>query len=481
MIELAALTLALGLPTVVALPFVSRALATFERSFCKSLLIIAIAFGCGIGLTSIFAFIRVWMNNGLPRYFAIIESVVLLIILVLAIIWNRTRQKATGSLVEESFRPIDRAQSPAWQPYLTGAFIITTVLAIATMIVMSKAAPHGRWDAWCIWNLRARFLYLGGDNWQRVFDPAINWSHPDYPLLLPMTIARGWHYAGNASTTIAAGVSITFALAGTFAIAGVVGILRGQTMGLLAGMLVIGSKYFIRHGAYQYADTPLAFYFVLALGSLLLIAESKQHRISLWLLVGLMCGHAAWTKNEGLPFAIVCGVLVGVLALRHLEAAERLRPCSAFVLGALPGVLITLLMKALLAPPNDLMSSQDQFTQLTSIERYQKIAAFLMRSTLSFGEGVLLLTLTLAGLLCLGRRCARRTVAYGSAVVVAMAITYFLVFLLTPHDLDWHLTTAAKRLILQLFPCVVLVAMLLPHGNEGDQIDNSDALGVASS
>jgi len=480
MIDLVALAWALGLPTIVALPFVSRALASYERSLCKSLLIIAIAFGSGIGLTSIVAFVSVWMNNGLPRYFAIVESAVLLIILAIGVIWHRRRQNVTDSLAKESFRPIDLAQSPAWQPYLTGAFIITTVLAIATMIVMSNAAPHGRWDAWCIWNLRARFLYLGGDNWQRVFDPVINWSHPDYPLLLPMTIARGWHYAGNASTTIAAGVSIAFALAGTFAVAGVVGMLRGQTIGLLAGMLVIGSKYFIRHGAYQYADTPLAFYFALALGLLLMIVESTQDRSSLWLLVGLFCGHAAWTKNEGLPFAIFCGAMVGVIALRRIDAAKRLRACSMFILGALPGVLITLLMKAMLAPPNDLMSSQDQFTQLTSIERYQKIAAFLMRSTLSFGEGVLLLTLTLAGLLCLGHRCAWRTVGYGSAVVAAMAITYFLVFLLTPHDLDWHLTTAGKRLILQLFPSVVLVAMLLPLGKEEDKIVNGEALEDAS-
>jgi len=479
MIELFGLVWALGLPTVAALPFASRALASYERSLCNSLLKIAIAFGTGIGLTSIAAFVALWINNGLPQHLATVEGVGLVLLFAVGMFLNKRRKLSTGTHIIESSFHIDERDQPSWQPYLTGAFVVTIALALATMIAMSDAAPNGRWDAWSIWNLRARFLFLGGDGWHRMFDPDINWSHPDYPLLLPMTIARGWYYAGTVSTTIASGVSIAFALAGTFAVAGVVGILRGQTMGMLTGMLVIGSKYFIRHGAYQYADTPLAYYFVLALGLVLLVVESKQQRIGVFLLLGITCGHAAWTKNEGLPFAIFCSVLFGVVALRHIDAAHRLRSCGAFALGVLPGIIVTLLMKTLLAPRNDLMSSHDQFAQLTDIDRYAKIAAYLSRSTLSFGEGVIILSITLAGLLCVGRRRAWRTIGYGVMLISAMAVTYFLVFLLTPHDLDWHLTTAATRLILQLFPCVVLVAMLLPQGTREANVDDGESLNSA--
>ncbi len=475
MIELFGVMLAIGLPTVAALPFASRALASYKRSLCKSLLIIAIAFGTGIGLTSIAAFVTLWINNGLPQHLAMVESVALCLIFALGILWSRRRKDSIGHHATELFCDIDERDLHSFRPYLIGAFFVTVALALATMIVMSDAAPHGRWDAFCIWNLRARCLYLGGDGWQRMFDPAINWSHPDYPLLLPMTIARGWQYAGTTSTTIASGVSVAFALAGTFAVVGIVGILRGQTIGMLAGMLVIGSKYFIRHGAYQYADTPLAFYFVLALGLTLLVVESQQAPIGVFMLIGIACGHAAWTKNEGLPFAIFCSVLAGVVALRRIDAAHRLRSCGAFALGLLPGIIITLLMKTMLAPRNDLMSSQDQFAQLTDIGRYAKIAAYLSRSTLSFGEGVIVLSITLAGLLCFGRRRAWRTFLYGITLIGAMAVTYFLVFLLTPHDLDWHLTTAATRLILQLFPCVVLVAMLLPQGTQAAHVNAGES------
>jgi len=76
------------------------------------------------------------------------------------------------------------------------------VLAAAAIWLHMRLMPHGETDAIAIWNLRARSLLRGGREWAAVLSPAIGWSHPDYPLLLPLTVARLWSYAGSETTAV---------------------------------------------------------------------------------------------------------------------------------------------------------------------------------------------------------------------------------------------------------------------------------------
>ena len=71
-----------------------------------------------------------------------------------------------------------------------GALALVVVVACAVLLVdWIGAHPHGRWDAWAIWNLRAKFLATPSDRWRDAFDPVVSWSHPDYPLLLPLAVS----------------------------------------------------------------------------------------------------------------------------------------------------------------------------------------------------------------------------------------------------------------------------------------------------
>ena len=47
------------------------------------------------------------------------------------------------------------------------------------------------------------------------------------------------------------------------------------------------------------------------------------------------------------------------------------------------------------------------------------------------------------------------------AVVFAVLIGFFCVYLVTPHDLHWHLKTALHRLLLQVWPATLLMVFLL--------------------
>jgi hypothetical protein len=74
------------------------------------------------------------------------------------------------------------------------ALLLVMLLAIATFVMSGfwQTNPHGNWDAWAIWNLRARFLIHGGNVAQRAWSPALISSHPEYPLLVSGFVARCW-------------------------------------------------------------------------------------------------------------------------------------------------------------------------------------------------------------------------------------------------------------------------------------------------
>ena len=89
-------------------------------------------------------------------------------------------------------------------------FAIELVAFVVSFAVSFLKEPHGRWDAWLIWNMHARFLFRGGEGWREAFASGLDWSHWDYPLLLPLSIARGWTYTGGEGILFPAAMGFIF-------------------------------------------------------------------------------------------------------------------------------------------------------------------------------------------------------------------------------------------------------------------------------
>ena len=49
----------------------------------------------------------------------------------------------------------------------------------------------------------------------------------------------------------------------------------------------------------------------------------------------------------------------------------------------------------------------------------------------------------------------------GLAVVGVMAAGYTAIYIITPHDLRWHLATSLERLMLQLWPSLIFAVFML--------------------
>ncbi len=62
--------------------------------------------------------------------------------------------------------------------------------------------------------------------------------------------------------------------------------------------------------------------------------------------------------------------------------------------------------------------------------------------------------------------CEKMGIAVLSAVVVMTYIQYMGIYLITPHDLAWHLSTSIGRLYNQLQPAFLLIFFLLVRNTD---------------
>jgi len=216
-----------------------------------TLLKLSLAVPIGLGLSSVGFFLWLMAFGSNTTGLFAVEIVTFLVVLAVS-----ARKSARRGL---SFGALDPPNVASQVRLLVIACAAILLLSLASFGAISGNSPHGGWDAVQIWNLRARFLFRGGENWTDAFTTLLPWSQPNYPPLLPSSIARAWKLTGNDPTlgpVLVAGL-FTFATVGVLTSA--VSALRGRGQGALAGIVLLGSGMVVWQGAMQYADVPLGF------------------------------------------------------------------------------------------------------------------------------------------------------------------------------------------------------------------------------
>jgi 4-amino-4-deoxy-L-arabinose transferase-like glycosyltransferase len=322
-----------------------------------------------------------------------------------------------------------------------------------------QSEPYGGWDAWAIWNMRARMLMRWEEAWPAFYaEPSLIWSHPDYPLLVPASVARGWTWLGEESARYSVAVSAAFMLATAGLLGAVLHRLAGFRAAAVGLFLYVATPSILVVAASQYADIPQGFFF-LAVLTLFALARSEGRASGLYALMGLCMGLAAWTKNEGLLFAAVTGVMLVADAARR-RAWVTLLPVAA---GLLVGLLPVLAFKFFQAPSNELISGAgDLWGKFFSGERHEIIARAFWRDGLGFGgwqySPVALMSVGIVWGLVRGKK--DMVCRGGTVVAVSLLLTwagYYAVYLISPYDLPWHLNTSLGRLYQQLWPAAIFL------------------------
>jgi hypothetical protein len=448
----------------------------FFRSW-KTIVILFIGFGLGLGFSSLLFFL--WLlitKQAYPIvYYRAVEFGLCLLLFGLAIwrvrAYRRNDESVSGAAIKLS-----------WEvAILIGFVLLALVFALDAYLNKATLLPHGDWDAWAIWNLHARFVYLGSAQWQDMFTEVLSWSHPDYPLLLPISVARVWSMIGRERLS----VPILIAAAFTFTSIGLLGsalwISKGFKQALIAIAVLLFTPDFINHGASQLADVPLGFY-NLAACVLILLYSSKYQKKGLLVLAGMTIGLSAWTKNEGWSFVVAISIAVLVVISIHQDWRELSSKWIYILVGLLPVLVIVLYFKFQLAPTNDIISGQnivDTSQRLLDLNRYKLTIRVFTKTIINFGSWkVSLFTLLAFFGLLIGIRVLpehRIAVRIIALTIILVLVQYFFIFILTPRDLAWHLTTL-NRLFLHIFTSILLLYFLVISNYGEKALDLSSAL-----
>jgi hypothetical protein len=336
------------------------------------------------------------------------------------------------------------------------ALMLTASLYRFWMVILET--PQGAWDAWSIWNMHARFLAT--PYWRGMFSNEIPWTHGDYPLLLPGSIARLWSLTGKQDLDAPHLIAFVFTF-GTIGLLGfTVSALKGRAQGMLAALFLSATPFFIVQGATQCADIPLSF-FLLAVIALPAFEEGV-------LLAGLCAAMAAWTKNEGLLLVAVAAPM-RTLALwrsRGIEGASA--PTLRFLAGLAPLLAIVLFMRFALAPTNAHVGGRpisSLVSQLKDFERWKPMLSAVVRGIRKLGglplpAGVPVLLAIYGIFVGLDANRDRLTFWTGSATLALVLAGYCMVCVAQPQDIQWQIDTALYRLLMQLWPAAIFLVFI---------------------
>ena len=372
--------------------------------------------------------------------------------------WLIRLKRTPIDLMEPAVGPWERA---LWWAGAVG-FIAVLAIWIAHGLDIGVGAAAGGWDAWSIWTHRARYFYLCPEEWTRGFDPIVAWSHPEYPSLLPSLIVFGWLPAGRcvaASPVVIAlmtQVGLLLLLVG-FSQAAYHRTAWPWAFGIFYATIPLEWSQEI---AWQYADRPLAVFFLAGAGCLAL--SIRQGRCDWLFLAGLSWGAAAFTKDEGKAGLVVLGVgtaFAVLCSLCHGGGWKAFRNLSLLVLGLVPGIASLAIQHHFAPTPSNLIARMT-LAPLTDTSRTDQVFHFLLgrfsdpaSGGMWWGCGLTLATIAFW--------LRRRDLWLLWAIPLAQLTIYLLIFQLTPENLTWHLDSAMPRLLFHVGPLVFLATTWL--------------------
>jgi len=339
-------------------------------------------------------------------------------------------------------------------------FLLFFFIGMTYCFIDELHKPNGDWDAYAIWNTQARLIYRGGAHWINLFHG--DYSHPDYPLLLGGLIARWWFLLGYETIYVHMAIALLQVALIILILFWELSQIKSRWHALVATLILTSTPFFLDHGSSQYPDTMLSLFFLSSCVFLSMAERSKDSKTKFIFMAGLTASLAVWTKNEGALFLLAL-LTSQFLLMRNLKA--QVRTTLLLVVGALPVLVIVIYFKLNLAPPNDLFIHQSVaiFEKLFDLNRYSYVLIRFIQMSTAFGNGIIspLIVLIIYAIL-VGKDQNYPYKSYRQIMITTMMIAcgYFMIYVITPHDLKWHIDTSIDRLMIQLLPMIVFGSFL---------------------
>jgi hypothetical protein len=411
--------------------------------------------GLGLGISSILYFVYQVLFAPGP-YFLYVELALFFTVLTAAYL----KHKKIG------IRP---------SPRLSMSFLQIAILVIAGLVSISsfiglvnysRQRAHGDWDAWMIFNRSARFIYRSQE-WRDAFSKDMNvMFHADYPPLLALNIASRWDTLGRETTYVPLFQGFLFSLAALGLCFGALASLKSLGQAGLGLILLSGVPFFMSEGGRQTADVPFAFYVLASV--VFLFFYNHEKRAILMAFAGFATGLAAWTKNEGMLFMLASAGIMFIAAIWR----RSFRDLLLYFAGLLLPLVLIFYFKFQIAPPTEFLSESSSkiIQDVLDPSRHQLIFDSFKNLLLYSGGwnniGIYVI-LCVYFLLFHSRIKNNPDVVFISlAIFVCQIIGYYVSYLISPYDLQWHLAYSLNRLFVQIYPAIVFVGLIASQSPE---------------
>jgi hypothetical protein len=415
-----ALLTLLGIPAGRALGRRPPPLLAFAESFLL---------GCGAAGFTLLAFSLAavpWSRAGVGLALAAVEA------LLLAIAWRRSSR----------VRPLPRAG-------LSPADLLTAAIFGGFSIHALVAPPHEH-DFIGIWGQKAKvFWYAGGIDFEWLSHPYQTFTHPDYPVLLPLLYDFHALVGGGWNDRWLGIFAVAFGGAGLIYVRYYLGRETGSPF--LASIATLGLASVALPPWVGMAEGPLVACMVAAL---LIVREGlRSGDDSGFLTAGVLLGIAASVKNEGVT--LVVAVAAGLAVARALNA-RRIAMLSPAVLLIIPWLAV----RAVYGLNTDLTGAGMIDRLLWSLGNLD----VLIDAASQVRIGHALFWAGIAAAVAFQVRGFLRRERF-MAIAVSVQFAFFVAaFLITPQEIYWHFQWAWERLVNQLMVPAgfVAVSLLLP-------------------
>ncbi|MCU1231291.1 MAG: hypothetical protein JWO97_4175 [Acidobacteria bacterium] len=328
---------------------------------------------------------------------------------------------------------------------LTVAVHALTALTLISYAFYATLAPLWEWDFWAIWGLKARvFFEHRGLDWRFLSSEWNTFAHTDYPQLVTFNydfialVCGGWNDRWLGLLNVAFAIALLLV---------VYSLARREASPLVAALATLacaataGSRYV---GLAEGALIAFGGAGVLMVRAAIVDDDEAAMRHG-----ALLLGFAASCKNEGVALLVAVAIALTLVSRRWL-------------LRLWPSVVIIapwMLLRAFHHLPTDLVEGNVVARFLTHL---RGIGAIVLDLSLTLVDPLLWVAL-IAGVLVLPN-VARRRERFVLLVVAIQLAFYIASYLVTPHDVHWHISTSWTRLTRHLIvPLTVVVVLALAN------------------
>ncbi len=297
-----------------------------------------LGFGLGLGITAHILFINLVIFDKLNKT-ATFSSMFGLLIILACLFLFKTKKK--GLLP-------GRIQKPSLK------FIISLILFFALCVPLwmnSHFYPQGGWDAWSAWNLKARFIFEGGESWKNMLDPRLWRSSPHYPLLLPLINVWGWMFCKEPTFNIPIYTSFLFSVLTAGLIWSGIKEITKRSLSIIPALIIFTIPFVVKLATSQYCDIVAGYYILASLLCIVLAQNKKNHQLTF--IAGIFLGQLSFAKPESmLASLIIVALSLPYFLINKKTGTKTKKMISFLLLGCIISYLPTILFKYLYSPGN---------------------------------------------------------------------------------------------------------------------------------